>query len=278
MPLDIHKLKPGELCRLLNSTPLGEVIDDAELRRQRLRAGLRLGDGPRVDLLRYVAWLVGQRHDKKVEGQSRPDLSEASSGGAALASKGDGDEPNLTERQQKAITMLLAEPTHTAAAQRAGIGTTTLYRWLHQAHFRVAYRLARRELVESAIGRLQAAAGQAVDTLVCISHRGRRDGDRVRASMALLEHAIRAIHDADSLHGEIEGDADPAATGTGHLVQLLANRLRQVDHADMPTSEKVRLTTTLADSLLRAIGIDVLEKRLEALEAILGQRAEDGKK
>src|SRR5690554_4662969 len=50
-------LKPGELCRLLNSTPLGLVISDRRLRAHRERAGLRIGDGGRVDLFRYAAWL-----------------------------------------------------------------------------------------------------------------------------------------------------------------------------------------------------------------------------
>lgn len=50
-------LKPGELCRLLNSTPLGPVISDRRLRAHRERAGLRIGDGGRVDLFRYAAWL-----------------------------------------------------------------------------------------------------------------------------------------------------------------------------------------------------------------------------
>ena len=47
---------------LLNSTPLGEVINERQLHRHRTRAGMRIGDGRHVDLLRYVAWLVEVRH------------------------------------------------------------------------------------------------------------------------------------------------------------------------------------------------------------------------
>ena len=57
---DPRKLKPGELCRLLNSTPAGEVLDDRRLRKHRTRAGSRIGDGKSIDLLRYAAWLVGE--------------------------------------------------------------------------------------------------------------------------------------------------------------------------------------------------------------------------
>ncbi|MEW6198063.1 MAG: terminase gpA endonuclease subunit [Planctomycetota bacterium] len=62
MPIDPRKLKPTELVRLLNSTPLGEVISERQLHRHRSRAGFRIGDGRTVDLLRYVAWLVIERH------------------------------------------------------------------------------------------------------------------------------------------------------------------------------------------------------------------------
>ena len=55
---DPRKLKPGELCRILNSTPLGPVIDDRRLRGHRTRGGLRIGEGSSIDLFRYAAWLA----------------------------------------------------------------------------------------------------------------------------------------------------------------------------------------------------------------------------
>ncbi|MEL6397365.1 MAG: terminase gpA endonuclease subunit [Planctomycetota bacterium] len=74
MPIDPRQLRPGELCRLLNSTPLGEVISERQLHRHRTRAGFRVaadGDTGRVDLFRYVAWLAATRHEPK------PDPTEA---------------------------------------------------------------------------------------------------------------------------------------------------------------------------------------------------------
>ncbi|MEO0513576.1 MAG: hypothetical protein AAF108_11910, partial [Planctomycetota bacterium] len=67
MPIDPRQLRPGELCRLLNSTPLGEVISERQLHRHRTRAGFRVaadGDTGRVDLFRYVAWLTATRHEQ----------------------------------------------------------------------------------------------------------------------------------------------------------------------------------------------------------------------
>ena len=68
--IDSRRLRPSELCRLLNSTPLGEVIGERQLHRHRTRAGLRITstDDPRnIDLLRYVAWLVVERHTPRPE-------------------------------------------------------------------------------------------------------------------------------------------------------------------------------------------------------------------
>jgi len=60
--IDPRNVKPADLARLLNSTPLGTVIDERQLYRHRMQAGFRIGDGRRVDLLRYIAWLVERKH------------------------------------------------------------------------------------------------------------------------------------------------------------------------------------------------------------------------
>ncbi len=65
MAIDPRNLKPSDLARLLNSSPLGAVIDERQLYRHRMRAGFRIGDGRRVDLFRYAAWLVEQKHTPK---------------------------------------------------------------------------------------------------------------------------------------------------------------------------------------------------------------------
>ena len=43
--LDPRALRPAELARLLNSTPLGEAVRPHVVYRQRNRAGCRIGDG-----------------------------------------------------------------------------------------------------------------------------------------------------------------------------------------------------------------------------------------
>jgi hypothetical protein len=180
-----------------------------------------------------------------------------------------GHGEKLSRRQEAAIAALLTEPTHAAAAAKVGIGEATLRRLLRLPNFGAAYRAARRELVEAAVGRIQAATGQAVDTLLAVARGGAKESDRVRAAAALLDHAYRGLTDAEARHGKRDaGDAAPVRDTAG-VVQLLAVRLQQLDAAELPTSEKARLTVTLADALLRPIGVDVLGKRLEALQAVL---------
>jgi len=68
--IDPRNLRPSELAQLLNSTPLGEVIGERQLRRHRTRAGMRVAsatDPGRVDLLRYTAWLVQEHHREEPE-------------------------------------------------------------------------------------------------------------------------------------------------------------------------------------------------------------------
>ncbi len=76
MAIDPRQLRPGELARLLNSTPLGEVISERQLHRHRTRAGFRVaadGDAGKVDLFRYVAWLVTTRHEALAEAARTPE-------------------------------------------------------------------------------------------------------------------------------------------------------------------------------------------------------------
>ena len=65
-PIDPRALRPAQLVRLLNSTPLGEVVRSHQVYQQRNRAGFRIGDGRTVDLVRYTSWLI-----EEVEGMSK---------------------------------------------------------------------------------------------------------------------------------------------------------------------------------------------------------------
>ncbi|MFW5828618.1 MAG: terminase gpA endonuclease subunit, partial [Planctomycetota bacterium] len=58
-------MRPSDVVRLLNSTDAGQTLNERQLYRHRMRAGFRIGDGKRIDLLRYIAWLVDQVHGSR---------------------------------------------------------------------------------------------------------------------------------------------------------------------------------------------------------------------
>src|SRR5437773_2145081 len=124
---DPRRVRPGELCRLLNSTPLGEVLSLPQLQRHRTRAGLRIGDGQHVDLVRYTAWLARNRHahDAGPPVSTRSEhQGEAAAGAAALAGRMKqirGHGQKFTRKQEALIAALLTEPTYAAAAAKAGV-------------------------------------------------------------------------------------------------------------------------------------------------------------
>ncbi len=106
MAIDPRKLGPSELCRLLNSTPLGEVINDRQLYRHRTRAGFRIGDGRTVDLFRYVAWLVQVRHEPRPESEGDPyeavkERARARNAAIAQAGRDIGDLPAVVDPERK---------------------------------------------------------------------------------------------------------------------------------------------------------------------------------
>lgn len=106
MANDPRKLRPSDLCRLLNSTPLGEVINERQLHRHRTRAGLRIGDARHVDLLRYAAWLVELRHTPKPEPDGDPyeklkDRARARNVALAIAGRDIGELPAVVNPGRK---------------------------------------------------------------------------------------------------------------------------------------------------------------------------------
>ncbi len=98
----------------------------------------------------------------------------------------------LSRKQEQAIAALLALPTIPEAATKAGVNERTLWRWLQLPGFQSAYRAARRQVVESAIGTLQQATSEAVDAL----RRNLTSGApsvEVQAAKAILDLSTKAI-------------------------------------------------------------------------------------
>jgi len=97
------------------------------------------------------------------------------------ATSGEG----LSLAQEKAVAVLLAGQTVTAAAKAAEVDRTTIYRWLRDPYdsaFRVALDRGRRELRQAMEARLLALASKAADCLEEVLAEG--DG---KAALALLK-------------------------------------------------------------------------------------------
>lgn len=127
----------------------------------------------------------------------------------------------LTPAQQGAIRALLRTPNRSKAAAEAGVGESTLYRWLTEDAFKTAYRAAQRDLHDQTVALLHAAADDAVTALKDVL----TDSDapapsRVSAAKIVLELCGRAVEQDDlldriarleSLHREMANQEHPRA-------------------------------------------------------------------
>lgn len=107
----------------------------------------------------------------------------------------------MTARQQKALSALIRAPTRAAAAKEAGVGVSTLRRWLKEdAEFKTAYREAVAEILEGTTRKAQRAAGEAVEVLRNIAtDTSEQAAPRVSAADKILIHAAKLTEQLDVL-------------------------------------------------------------------------------
>jgi len=99
----------------------------------------------------------------------------------------------LSTKQQRAIEALLTEPTTRAAAVAAEVSEATIWRWLAEPEFSVAYRAARGRLLESTLTALQAASADAVVCLrEILNDKTAQVSARVSAAKSVLELGLKA--------------------------------------------------------------------------------------
>jgi len=70
--IDLKIMRPAKLAGLLNSTCLGEVTSEGRVRRNVIRAGLRVGDSTKVNVLAYAAWLLASWHARRTRKRMTP--------------------------------------------------------------------------------------------------------------------------------------------------------------------------------------------------------------
>ena len=72
MALNLSKLKPSELVRLMNSTELGTVVSATQIYRHSEQGGYRIAsreDSRCLNFYSYVAWLVDRHNTPEPEPQ-----------------------------------------------------------------------------------------------------------------------------------------------------------------------------------------------------------------
>lgn len=104
--------------------------------------------------------------------------------------KGHGEK--LSRKQEQAIAALLSADTIKAAAASCGISEVSLWRWMQLPEFQAQYRQARRQVVERAVSELQAATGEAVETLRRNLH-CENAAVEIRAAQIIIEQAVKGI-------------------------------------------------------------------------------------
>lgn len=104
----------------------------------------------------------------------------------------------LSAKRERALTALLELGEVKAAAKRAGVGQTTLWRWLKEDAFAAEYRDARRRLVEASVSRLASDSVAASRVLREIAEdKEAPSSSRVAAARAILEHSIKGVEVLD---------------------------------------------------------------------------------
>jgi hypothetical protein len=103
---------------------------------------------------------------------------------------------DITAKQEKLLLALLTEKDVKTAAEKAGVGEASAYRWLKEPEFVSEYRRLRRDAVEQAASQLQNAAGDAVATLRKNLSCGNPNAE-ISAAKIILEQATKAVEILD---------------------------------------------------------------------------------
>jgi len=109
-----------------------------------------------------------------------------------------GKSKELTRRQESALLSLIScsELPLVQIAKNIGCNPSTLHRWLNQPEFKTRYREMRRQLVESAIAKLQGHMETAIDTLVKNLDTGNRPSE-CRAASTIIRQSIEGVDFSD---------------------------------------------------------------------------------
>lgn len=109
MAINPLKMRPTDLVRLVNSTPLGQVIAQAQVYRDFNRVGFRIAapDNPHcINLLKYASWLMDCRNEPEVftprTYEQKKEAERARNAAKSLAGRDIGELPPVEDPDRKA--------------------------------------------------------------------------------------------------------------------------------------------------------------------------------
>lgn len=111
----------------------------------------------------------------------------------------------LSTQQRRAIEALLTRATVSAAAEAAGVGRNTIYRWRKQPAFIAALRAAERDATAELSRSLQQLSRSAVTVLQDAMKRDQHISHRLRATEIVLNKflSVREAHDFEEQFAEL---------------------------------------------------------------------------
>lgn len=126
----------------------------------------------------------------------------------------------MTDKKEKALAALLECSTRKEAAEKAGIGYTTIREYLQDAEFLAEYRQRKGDIVDDAARRLTNAMQKAIDVLEKGMSGKRTTNAALKAARIVLEYSARFIAITDI---------------TARLDALEAQDRQRTEHGDIYT-------------------------------------------
>ena len=100
----------------------------------------------------------------------------------------------INRKKEQAISALLSQPTLKAAAEVAGIGEKTLWRWLQNEDFQDAFMEVRRQLVQQVISNIQRSMSKAVNTLLeVMDDPDSPASSKVQAARSIIDVGLKGL-------------------------------------------------------------------------------------
>jgi hypothetical protein len=100
----------------------------------------------------------------------------------------------INRKKEQAISALLSQPTLKAAAEVAGIGEKTLWRWLQNEDFQDAFMEVRRQLVQQVLSNIQRSMSKAVNTLLeVMDDPDSPASSKVQAARSIIDVGLKGL-------------------------------------------------------------------------------------